>query len=148
MKRSISMFTFLSLVMSLLLSSTCSAQARTVAETRDLGNGVTVETVIVVDDDFLRSSTKRASISSTFKYYGEKAGTVTFTATFGYDGSRAWVVSASGSASMEPGWTYSGERISDSGGTAYLSASIQNEDSPGIIPVDISLTCSKDGDIS
>lgn len=148
MKRSISMFTFLSLVMSLLLSSTCSAQARTVAETRDLGNGVTVETVIVVDDDFLRSSTKRASISSTFKYYGEKAGTVTLTAIFGYDGSRAWVVSASGSASMEPGWTYSGERISDSGGTAYLSASIQNEDSPGIIPVDISLTCSKDGDIS
>ena len=148
MKRSISMFTFLSLVMSLLLSSTCSAQARTVAETRDLGNGVTVETVIVVDDDFLRSSTKRASISSTFKYYGEKAGTVTFTATFGYDGSRAWVVSASGSASMEPGWTYSGERISDSGGTAYLSATIKNTSGQIKVSVDIDLTCSKDGDIS
>lgn len=148
MKRSISMFTFLSLVMSLLLSSTCSAQARIVAETRDLGNGVTVETVIVVDDDFLRSSTKRASISSTFKYYGEKAGTVTFTATFGYDGSRAWVVSASGSASMEPGWTYSGERISDSGGTAYLSATIKNTSGQIKVSVDIDLTCSKDGDIS
>ena len=50
MKRSIFMFTFLSLVMSLLLSSTCSDQARTVAETRDLGNRDTVQTVIVVDE--------------------------------------------------------------------------------------------------
>ncbi len=148
MKRSIFMFTFLSLVMSLLLSSTCSAQARIVAETRDLGNGVTVETVIVVDEALSRSSTKKASTVNTYKYRGEEIGTVTLTATFGYDGSRAWVVSASGSASMEPGWTYSGERISDSGGTAYLSATIKNTSGQIKVSVDIDLTCSKDGDIS
>ena len=75
MKRSIFMFTFLSLVMSLLLSSTCSAQARIVAETRDLGNGVTVETVIVVDEALSRSSTKKASTVNTYKYRGEEIGT-------------------------------------------------------------------------
>ena len=58
------------------------------------------------------------------------------------------VVSASGSASMEPGWTYSGERISDSGGTAYLSATIKNTSGQIKVSVDIDLTCSKDGDIS
>ena len=147
MKRTISMLAALVLVVSL-LSSACFAQASAVTEVRDLGNGVTVETVITVEDFLFRSSTKRASTVNTYKYKDEEIATVTLTATFGYDGSDAWVVSASASHTLEPGWSYSGERISDSGGTATLTATITNKSGPGSVPVDISLTCSKDGGIS
>ncbi len=148
MKKNIPMLTAFVLIMSLFLSSTCSAQERTVTRIQDLGNGITVETVITVEDSLSRSSTKRASSTSTFKNKGEEIATVTLTATFGYDGSDAWVVSSSGSHTVEPGWSYSGERISDSGGTATLTATIKSTKGLGQFPVDISLTCSKNGDIS
>ena len=99
-------------------------------------------------DSLLRSSTQKASSTSKFKNNGELIATVTLTATFGYDGSRAWVVSASGSHSMESGWTYSNQSISKSGGTANLTADIKSTTGLGSFPVDISLTCSTDGDIS
>lgn len=82
------------------------------------------------------------------KNNGEEIATATLTATFGYDGSDAWVVSSSGSHTVEPGWSYSGERISHSGGTATLTATIKSTKGLGQFPVNISLTCSKDGDIS
>ena len=113
-----------------------------------MGNGITVETATTVYDSLLRSSTQKASSTSKFKNNGELIATVTLTATFGYDGSRARVVSASGSHSMESGWTYSNQSISKSGGTANLTADIKSTTGLGAFPVDISLTCSKDGDIS
>ena len=143
MKKMISMLTALALVLSLCLIPTCSAYGRENTKVVDLGNGITVETTTTVYDSLLRSSS-----TSKFKNNGELIATVTLTATFGYDGSRAWVVSASGSHSMESGWTYSNQSISKSGGTANLTADIKSTTGLGAFPVDISLTCSKDGDIS
>lgn len=148
MKKMISMLTALALVLSLCLIPTCSAYGRENTKVVDLVNGITVETTTTVYDSLLRSSTQKASSTSKFKNNGELIATVTLTATFGYDGSRAWVVSASGSHSMESGWTYSNQSISKSGGTANLTADIKSTTGLGAFPVDISLTCSKDGDIS
>ena len=148
MKKMISMLTALALVLSLCLIPTCSAYGRENTKVVDLGNGITVETTTTVYDSLLRSSTQKASSTSKFKNNGELIATVTLTATFGYDGSRAWVVSASGSHSMESGWTYSNQSISKSGGTANLTADIKSTTGLDSFPVDISLTCSKDGDIS
>lgn len=148
MKKIIPMLTALTLIASLFLSATCSAQEYTVTKVQDLGNGVTVETVVTVEDALFRSYTRRASTKNTYKNNGTEIATVTLTATFGYDGSDAWVVSSSGSHTVESGWSYSGERISDSGGTATLTATIKSTKGLGQVPVDISLTCSKNGDIS
>lgn len=148
MKKNISMVTALVLVLSLCLAQTCFASELTQTTVEDLGNGITVETTTVVYDSFLRDSTKKASSESKFRYDGVLIGTVTLTATFGYDGSRAWVVSASGSHSVERGWSYRNEDISNSGGTSTLTAELKSTTGLGIVDVDISLTCTKNGSIS
>lgn len=148
MKKTISMMTALVLVFSLFLTPTCFACENKNTTVEDLGNGITVERTVTVYDTLLRSSTKKATDTKVYKNNGVQIASVTLTVTFGYDGSRAWVVSASGSHSMESGWTYSGQSISNSGGTSNLTASIRGSSISGIVPVDISLTCTKDGSIS
>ena len=147
MKRIVSLLTVLVLTCTM-FSTPAFAYRHTETTLIDLGNGLTAEQTITVYDQDFRASTKRASATMEYKNNGEKIGTVTLTATFGYGGSDAWVVSASGSHTLEPGWSYSGERISDSGGTATLAATIKSTKGLGQFPVDISLTCSKNGDIS
>ena len=77
--------------------------------------------------------------------------TVTLQASFGYDGSSAWVISDSASHSTVSGWSYGSESLDASGNTASLSATLTQWS--GIIPiqtvdVNISLTCSPTGEIS
>ena len=108
---------------------------------------VDVETVITVYESLARSSTKSADIARTFRYDGSTIAVVTLYATFGYDGSSAWVVSASGSHTTYGGWSYSGENITTSGGTAYLTATLSHLLHRNV-PVSISLTCSPTGQIS
>lgn len=87
------------------------------------------------------------SKTSTIKSNGKIIAEITLSATFGYDGKTAWVTSASGSHVTYEGWSYSGEKITKSGGTATLSAKLTHfryED----IPINISLTCSPTGQIS
>lgn len=67
--------------------------------------------------------------------------------TFGYDGKTAWVISASGSHTTYDGWSYSGERITTSGGTANLSATLRHLLHKSVA-VNLSLTCSPTGQIS
>lgn len=94
----------------------------------------------------LRSSTKSASKSQTIKQSGIIVAEVTLDATFGYDGKTAWVVSASGSHTTYDGWSYSNERITKSGGTATLSATLSKG---GVkAPFSISITCTASGSIS
>lgn len=147
MKKLISTLMALALVLSLCLVPT-SAHELEKTTVIDLGNGITVETTTTVYDTLLRSSTQKASSTSRFKNNGELIATVTLTATFGYDGSLAWVVSASGSHTVESGWRYQNQDISNSGGTSNLTAEIKSTTGLGVVPVDITLTCTKDGDIS
>lgn len=147
MKKTISMLTALVLVCAMLLPS-CFASENTAVTIEDLGNGITVQRTVTVYESLLRSSTKKASTTMEYRNKGALIGTVTLTATFGYDGSRAWVVSASGSSSMESGWSYKNQSISNSGGTSRLTADIKNTSIGGSVPVNISLTCSKSGSIS
>lgn len=148
MKKTISMLTALVLVLSLSLAPSCFAYERADTTVMDLGDGTTVETTTTIYDSDLRDSTKKAERTMTYKNNGVRIGSVTLTVTFGYDGSSAWVVSASGSSDMESGWSYKNQSISKSGGTAKLTADIKNTSIGGVVPVDISLTCSKSGSIS
>lgn len=108
---------------------------------------VEVETTLTVYESGARSNSKRASLTNTYKNNGKVIAEVTLNATFGYDGSTAWVISASGSHTTYDGWSYGSEKISKSGGTATLTASL-SKSGAGTIPVSISLTCSPTGQIS
>lgn len=103
------------------------------------------ETLTVYSD--LRSSTKSASKTTTTKYSGKVISEVTLNATFGYDGQTSWVVSASGSHTTYDGWTYSGEKITKSGGTASLTATLSKTGYKSMT-VSISITCTASGSIS
>ena len=147
MKKLFSMVTVLAL---LCVMFTTSALARQEVRTSvtDLGNGITVERVITVNELDTRSFTKKASSVNTYKNNGEEIATVTLTTTFGYDGTRAWVISSSGSHSVESGWTYKDENITNSGGTSRLTAELKSTTGLGRVPVDIDLVCTKNGEIS
>ena len=147
MKKLFSMVTVLAL---LCVMFTTSALARQEVRTSvtDLGNGITVERVITVNELDTRSSTKKASSVNTYKNNGEVIATVTLTTTFGYDGTRAWVVSSSGSHSVESGWTYKNENITNSGGTSRLTAELKSTTGLSRVPVNIDLVCTKNGEIS
>ena len=146
MKKILSMVTVLALLCVVL---TISAMARQEVHTSvtDLGNGITVERTITVNE-LSRSSTKKASSVNTYKNNGEEIATVTLTTTFDYDGTRAWVISSSGSHSVESGWTYKNENITNSGGTSRLTAELKSTTGLGRVPVDIDLVCTKNGEIS
>lgn len=148
MKKTISLLAVLALVLSLSLAPMCAAYESVETVYSDLGNGITMETTTTLYDLLLRSNSRTASRTATFKNNGVEIATVTLTATFGFDGSRAWVVSASGSHTVESGWTYRNQSISNSGGTSNLTAEIRSTKVPGILDVDISLTCSRNGEIS
>lgn len=85
---------------------------------------IEVETVLTVHEFLARSNTKSANATQTFKLSGKAIADVTLSATFGYDGKTAWVTSASGSHTTYDGWSYSNEKITNSGGTASLSATL------------------------
>lgn len=106
-----------------------------------------IVTTTIVYDSVARSSTKRADRIHEMKYSGTIVAKVTLSATFGYDGKTAWVISASGSNNTYDGWKYGSEKISKSGGTATLTATLTKLTSSNI-PVNISLTCSPSGQIS
>ena len=91
----------------------------------EFGN-IEIEARMVVYDSLLRSNTKSASRIATVKYDGKAIADVTLSATFGYDGKTAWVTSASGSHTTYDGWSYSNEKITNSGGTASLSATLSH----------------------
>lgn len=108
---------------------------------------VEVKTVITVHESLARSSTRSADISRTFTADGTTIAVVTLSATFGYNGSSAWVISSSGSHTTYNGWSYGNESITSSGGTAYLTATLYHLLHRNIA-VSISLTCSPTGQIS
>jgi hypothetical protein len=116
-----------------------------------LGDGITVETTTTVHNSLLRSSTKSATRTSTYKDNGTSIATVTLNATFGYDGSSAWVVSASASHWVASNWTYESQSISTTGATARVTATLKKWLGPisiGSASVNEALSCSASGTIS
>ena len=108
---------------------------------------VEVETATTVYDSVMRSSTKTASKSKTYKSEGTVIATITLKTTFGYDGSNAWVSSTNVTKSLSTGWSYSGQSIDKNGGTVTLTAEVYKL-LVGTIPVEITMTCSPNGTIS
>lgn len=106
-----------------------------------------VETTTVIRNTLSRSNSVSVDRAKTIKNGGKVIAEVKLSATFGYDGKTAWVVSASGSHTTYDGWSYGGEIISRSGNTATLSATLSHLLHTSI-PVNISLTCSPTGEIS
>ena len=122
----------------------------TVLETETIqtdDGAVEVNRTVTVCSSIARSNTKSAHVVEEYKYNGKVVGEVTLSATFGYDGKTAWVISASGSHTTYDGWTYSNEKITKSGGTATLTATLAHSHN-GNISVRTPLTCSPTGQIS
>ncbi|QNK39232.1 hypothetical protein [Caproicibacter fermentans] len=123
--------------------------------TENLGNGFTVETKTTIFNSataaLVTFSTRSATRTKTYKANGSTVATVTLQASFGYDGSSAWVISKSASHSTVSGWSYGSESLKAYKDTASLSSTLTQWS--GVIPiqtvdVDISLTCSPSGTIS
>lgn len=108
---------------------------------------IEIETTTIIYASAFRSSSRKADIVSSVKQNGAVIAEVTLSATFGYDGKTAWVSSASSSHTTYSGWSYGSEKITKSGGTASLSATLSHLLYRNV-PVNISLTCSPTGQIS
>lgn len=106
-----------------------------------------IETTTIIHDSMARSSSKSASKVQSVKQGGKEVAEITLFATFGYDGTTAWVVSANGSHTTYDGWSYSNEKITTSGGTATLTATVSKL-TGGRVPISISITCSPTGAIT
>lgn len=105
-----------------------------------------IKTVTIVHNSAARSSSKSADRIRTVTNNGSVIAEITLSATFGYNGSSAWVTSASGSHTTYSGWSYGNENITTSGGTATLTATLSKL--LDRVSVNISLTCSPTGQIS
>lgn len=124
---------------------------------KDLGNGFTMKTVTSVLNTSMKfrtsalSQTKTYRRTSSVQQNGSRIGSTTLTASFGYDGSSAWVNSMRTSHSVASGWSYESESTWKSGETANMSASMIKK--LGFIQIaeadpSVSMTCSPSGQIS
>lgn len=147
MKRKFSMVLALVLLVSSMALPTCAVEPVREVQTITTEFGeFQIETTLLVYDTVLYSNTVRTDKKQVVKFNGKTVGEVTLTATFGYDGSSAWVISADGSHVTYSGWSYGSESISKSGRKAKLTAKLTH--SGDSIPVSISMTCSPSGQIS
>lgn len=146
-KASAFLLTFALLVGTMIPSSLAASNSRQKTETvySKLGD-IEIETTTIIHNAMSRSGGSVDKIS-TVKDNGKVIAEVTLSATFGYDGKTAWVISASGSHTTYDSWSYSNEKITKSGGTASLSATLSHLLHTSI-PVNISITCSPTGQIS
>lgn len=106
-----------------------------------------IETVTVIHSLTSRSGSKSADKTQTVKFSGKTIGEVTLSATFGYDGKTAWVISANSAYTTYSNWSYSNENISKSRGIAALTATLTHATHRDI-PLNISITCSPTGQVS
>lgn len=112
----------------------------------DLGNGITVESVLVVEPSLARSSSKSASLTSTFKNNGVQIAVITLNADFVYDGSTSRATYASYSKDVASGWTYANHSLTRSGNTATLTATLKKL--LVNVPVNMKISCSPTGVIT
>lgn len=106
-----------------------------------------IETTTIVYNTVSRSSSRSADKEQVIRYDGKVIAEVTLSATFGYDGSAAWVTNSSSSYTTYNGWSYGSERITESGSSVSLTAKITKLLYPSG-NISISLKCSPSGQIS
>lgn len=117
-------------------------------KTEDLGNGITVTTEITVAPTSSRATDKSATCSQTYTKNDTVIAVITIQGTFRYDGSTVRVVSKSVTQTTTyNGWSYSQTSFTSSGGTITLTGKLTKLFSLNV-PVNLSLTCDKDGNIS
>ncbi len=150
MKKLISFFTVFGLIFS--MSGFCFAsgpviESQTVS-VETLEDGTTVETIFTIYKSVSRLRDKSASVEK--NYFGagsEKAASVTLYATFSYDGSDAWCVSAYSDVSEYNNWRYGSENIDDTDNRAKLSARL-TKSGESSKSVSMYIKCSADGEIT
>ena len=150
MKRLISFLTMFGLILS--ITGFCFAaepqieSQTTTVET--LEDGIIVETVFTVYCNVARVQTRSATVTKNYtESNGTKIASVTLNAEFVYDGSDAWVTDSYTNVSEYNGWNYGSERISESGNTARLSATLTKSGEAGK-SVSAWLSCSANGTVS
>lgn len=146
-KSLLTMMLALTLIVSL-FTTPCGAAVNVESSTEieDLGNGITMETVLTVQSDSARSSTKSASLTRTYKNNGTQIAVITLNANFVYDGTTSRATYASYSKNISSGWTYANHSLTRSGGTAKLTANLKK--TLINVPVSMSITCSPSGVVS
>ena len=112
----------------------------------DFGNGITVETTLVIHPSVERSSTKTATLTRDYQKDGSWIATLALTATFSYSASGVSVVSASYTKNLASGWTFNSPNIKKTGGTAILTGDLKKF--PFNVPVDMKISCSPTGVIT
>lgn len=145
MKRGISFFLGLALAIGCAFS-VFAAPAEKGPERIDLGNGYSV---VITTGTTAGSARAQTSNYCQGTYYcgSTKIGTVTLHATFNYDGSTVSVQSAYATYVLATGWAYKNQTITKSGGTAHLTVNLVKS-GYATVPVSLSLTCDKDGNVS
>ena len=128
------------------LSLTVFAEPVAEVESIDVGNGFTVVSTTGTAAGPGRASGGQNK-QAEYSYNGTWIATVTLYATFSYNGSTVSVTNAYATRSLASGWIYYNESLTKSGGTASLSASL-TRNGYGTVPVALSLTCDKNGNIS
>ena len=113
----------------------------------DEDSGVTVIDELIVQD-LTRSSTKSVTRKQTYIKNDNTIAIITLTAEFSYTGSSVSVGSKSVSqCTTYNGWKFSQTSLSSSGGTASLSGKLTKFLNASV-PVNISITCDANGNIT
>lgn len=123
-----------------------SVSTYTITET-ETNDGITIIDELTVDSN-ARSSSKKGTLTRTFKKNNNTIAVITLTATFSYNGSTVSVVSKSISqCDTYNGWSFTQNSLSSSGGTATLTGRLTKFlSSP--VNVNMSITCDKNGNIT
>ena len=148
MRRKISiLLTFVLLVCAMSIPAYAAEEPAMRVQTIQTQQGeILIETTLTIEDVQFYSESKRASKKQVYKHNGDTIAEVVLTATFGYDGDSAWVISTDSSHTTYSGWSYGHERITESGNRAKLTAKLTY---PGdSVSVNLSMTCTPSGQIS
>lgn len=111
------------------------------------GSEVVVTEELIINDS-ARASTRSATKRQSFTKNGTTIAVIALTAEFSYTGSTVSVVSKELSeCTLYNNWSYSQTSLTSSGGTVTLSAKLKKLLNTSV-PVSISITCDKNGNIS
>ncbi|MEE0799666.1 MAG: hypothetical protein U0L91_00135 [Gemmiger sp.] len=151
MKKLVSLFVCLALAVGLALPCVAqelpaSAQRTVSTTTEDLGDGWVVVTTVTESAAQARSSTKVGSKHAEYTYEGRHIATVYLNGSFSYDGSSATATGVSASHVTASGWSYGGESTWCSGASVRLTATLSGEGHD--VPISLTLTCDKNGNLS
>ena len=112
----------------------------------DLGNGITCNSTLVIEENLTRASQKCGYVIREYSYQGEWIGSVQLNGCFTYDGKTATATQVSAYHSTASGWNYGGEKTWCSGNSVNLTARFTHWGSP--VEVSAKLSCSPTGVLS